>query len=174
MDQERQHVYWTKIEVPHHAWCLHLVATDAGLCLITLPTESFDTVERWAKKHVPDAIMLHDEAKLESYSYEIIEYFRGLRKKFTFSFDLRGTPFQCQVWEALLEIPFGKTQSYSAIAARIGRPKAVRAVGAANGENPIPIVIPCHRVIGKNGTLTGYRGGIDIKKDLLQFEGMMP
>lgn len=167
-----EQVYWTKIEVPYNSWNLYLAATNVGLCLITLPNETFETVEGWTKKHIPGAILLHDKVNLEPYSREIIEYFSGTRKKFTFSFDLKGTPFQIQVWEALLEIPFGKTQSYSEIAVHIGRPTAVRAVGAANGENPIPIVIPCHRVIGKNGTLTGYRGGINIKSKLLQFEGI--
>ncbi len=173
MTQLVKYIYWTKIEVPNNTWCLYLAATDEGLCLVTLPSETFDTVKSFAKKYVPDAILLQDDIKLTPYSQQIIEYFGGKRKKFNFSLDLKGTPFQRQVWEALWEIPFGQTQSYSAIAKRIGRPTAVRAVGAANGENPLPIVIPCHRVIGKNGTLTGYRGGIDIKKDLLQLEGLV-
>jgi methylated-DNA-[protein]-cysteine S-methyltransferase len=84
---------------------------------------------------------------------------------------MRGTHFQKQVWEALLAIPFGETRSYAQIANQIGNPKATRAVGAANGQNPIPIIVPCHRVIGANGKLTGFGGGLEIKDQLLALEG---
>ena len=84
---------------------------------------------------------------------------------------MRGTHFQKQVWEALLAIPFGETRSYAQIANQLGNPKATRAVGAANGQNPIPIIVPCHRVIGANGKLTGFGGGLEIKDQLLSLEG---
>jgi methylated-DNA-[protein]-cysteine S-methyltransferase len=98
------------------------------------------------------------------------EYFRGARKDFDLMLAPRGTEFQLAVWHELQCIPYGTTLSYGALAQRIGRPNAVRAVGAANGANPIPIVIPCHRVIGANGTLTGYGGGLNIKRALLALE----
>ena len=100
-------------------------------------------------------------------------YFAGKRQQFDLPLAQEGTDFQQQVWQALQGIPYGITCSYSDIAGRIGRPKAVRAVGAANGQNKIAIVIPCHRVIGSNGTLTGYAGGLDKKEILLKLEGSL-
>jgi methylated-DNA-[protein]-cysteine S-methyltransferase len=104
---------------------------------------------------------------------QLEEYFAGKRGIFDFKFQPAGTGFQQEVWKELLNIPFGTTVSYADVARKIGRPAAARAVGAANGSNPIPIVIPCHRVIGSNGTLTGYGGGLDIKRKLLEQEGVL-
>ena len=101
---------------------------------------------------------------------QLREYFAGERKIFSLSLEPRGTEFQRAVWSELQRIPYGETISYTQLAARIGRPKAVRAVGAANGANPIPIIIPCHRVIGNDGTLTGFGGGLPLKKRLLELE----
>jgi methylated-DNA-[protein]-cysteine S-methyltransferase len=98
------------------------------------------------------------------------EYFAGERKQFDLEIDPPGTEFQKSVLTALLEIPYGETRSYLEIAERIGNPKAVRAVGGANGNNPIAVIIPCHRVIGKNGSLTGFGGGLDLKSKLLGLE----
>jgi methylated-DNA-[protein]-cysteine S-methyltransferase len=102
---------------------------------------------------------------------QLREYFAGARKTFDLELAPRGTPFQLDVWKALCEVPYGETITYAELARRIGRPNAVRAVGAANGANPIPIIVPCHRVIGSNGTLTGYGGGIERKQFLLALEG---
>lgn len=102
---------------------------------------------------------------------ELEEYFAGTRRTFAVPLAPKGTPFQQAVWHALLDIPYGDTVSYGELAARIGRPGAVRAVGAANGANPIPVIIPCHRVIGSDGKLTGYGGGIERKQWLLAHEG---
>jgi methylated-DNA-[protein]-cysteine S-methyltransferase len=104
---------------------------------------------------------------------ELNEYFQGSRKFFSFEMDLRGTEFQKKVWNELLNIPYGKTISYEALAIRIGNIKTIRAVGLANGQNPIAIVVPCHRVIGKNGDLVGYGGGMDNKIWLLRHEGAL-
>lgn len=103
---------------------------------------------------------------------QLEEYFAGKRKDFDLPLSPAGTAFQQSVWKALMTIPFGKTASYSDIAQGISNPNAVRAVGLANGRNPIPIVIPCHRVIGKDGSLTGYGGGLPIKEKLLALEGI--
>lgn len=103
---------------------------------------------------------------------ELDEYFRGKLREFSVPLAPEGTAFQRDVWNALLALPYGATTSYGELAHRIGRPAAVRAVGAANGANPIPIVIPCHRVIGRDGSLTGYGGGIAIKQFLLRLEGV--
>lgn len=101
---------------------------------------------------------------------QLVEYFAGQRKSFDLRLSPRGTDFQLKVWEELKKIPFGETTSYGEIARRIGKPTASRAVGAANGKNPIPIVVPCHRVVGADGRLTGFGGGLPIKSALLQLE----
>ena len=101
---------------------------------------------------------------------QLNDYFAGKLKKFSLKFDFAGTKFQKEVWQALARIPFGETRSYGEIAREIGRPKAVRAVGAANGKNPISIIVPCHRVIGSNGKLTGFAGGLKTKAFLLKTE----
>src|SRR5664279_2896526 len=98
-------------------------------------------------------------------------YFAGQLRRFDLPLDMEGTPFQLRVWRELERIPYGETRSYRQIAAAIGAPRAVRAVGAANGANPIPIVVPCHRVIGASGKLVGYGGGLPLKKRLLELEG---
>ncbi|MFL5327315.1 MAG: methylated-DNA--[protein]-cysteine S-methyltransferase [Gemmataceae bacterium] len=107
---------------------------------------------------------------LQSAAVQLKEYFLGQRRAFDLPLRLEGTAFQQQVWKALCEIPYGTTISYAELARRIGNPKACRAVGLANGRNPVGIVVPCHRVIGANGTLTGYGGGLDRKEFLLDWE----
>ncbi len=102
---------------------------------------------------------------------QLSEYLSGERKEFSLPLDLRGTAFQLMVWKELLKIPYGRTSSYSEIAARIGRPNAARAVGAAVGANPVPIIVPCHRVIGNDGSLVGFGGGLVLKRRLLYLEG---
>jgi len=121
------------------------------------------------RRPVDPAWRLVDERELRI-AAELAEYFAGTRRTFEVRLAPQGTPFQRRVWEAVAAIPYGKTRSYGAIAAEIGAPSAVRAVGAANGQNPWPIVVPCHRVIGSDGSLTGYGGGLPIKRALLDFE----
>jgi methylated-DNA-[protein]-cysteine S-methyltransferase len=104
---------------------------------------------------------------------QLTEYFAGKRQTFSLPLNAGGTIFQNEVWSALADIPFGQLRSYSDIAIAIDRPKAVRAVGAANGRNPLPIIVPCHRVIGSNGSLTGFAGGIPLKTKLLELEGAL-
>jgi methylated-DNA-[protein]-cysteine S-methyltransferase len=106
----------------------------------------------------------------ETVAKQLNEYFEGRRKSFDLNLKPRGTPFQLSVLDALKKIPYGKTSTYGDIASSIGRPRAVRAVGAANGRNPLPIVIPCHRVIGSDGSLTGFGGGLPAKQYLLTLE----
>jgi len=104
---------------------------------------------------------------------ELNEYFNGERRRFTVPLDTQGTHFQRKVWHALMDVEFGQTKSYQEIALAINNPKAVRAVGAANGKNPISIIVPCHRIIGANGKLTGYAGGLERKEWLLKHEGIL-
>jgi methylated-DNA-[protein]-cysteine S-methyltransferase len=113
---------------------------------------------------------LRDGAPLRQAREELEEYFAGTRRKFSVTLDPAGTPFQHRVWAALCEIPYGTTISYGELARRIGQPQASRAVGMANGRNPISIIVPCHRVIGANGTLTGYGGGLERKRFLIALE----
>jgi O-6-methylguanine DNA methyltransferase len=107
------------------------------------------------------------------YARQLEEYFAGKRRAFDVPLDLRGTEFQKRCWQELLKIPYGETRSYAEIARAIGNPSAVRAVGLANGQNPIAIVVPCHRVIGSDGSLTGYGGGLEVKRRLLELEGAL-
>lgn len=120
-----------------------------------------------------DATALPEDAPnalTEAVCRQLDEYFAGTRTTFDFPLRLQGTPFQEKVWAALRDIPYGETRSYQQIAQAIGQPKACRAVGMANHRNPIYIVVPCHRVVGANGALTGYGGGLDMKKALLELE----
>lgn len=111
-----------------------------------------------------------DRAVFQNAITQLDEYFAGRRKTFDLALFPQGTAFQTQVWNALQTIPYGETISYKELAQRIGKPKTIRAVGAANGANPIPIIIPCHRVIGLDGSLTGFGGGLPLKKRLLELE----
>jgi O-6-methylguanine DNA methyltransferase len=117
---------------------------------------------------------VHDETRTKPCAHELAAYFRGELREFTVALDLRGTEFQLQCWRALLDIPYGQTRSYAEIARAVGRPTAFRAVGMANHSNPIPIIVPCHRVLAANGTLCGYGGGLDVKRTLLELEGAWP
>jgi methylated-DNA-[protein]-cysteine S-methyltransferase len=118
----------------------------------------------------PEPDWIFNEKPFAEACRQLEEYFSGIRKEFELPLHLSGTEFQVQVLEELQKIPYGETTSYGDIAKRIGRPKAMRAVGAANGRNPIPIIIPCHRVIGSSGDLTGFGGGLDTKEALLRLE----
>jgi len=145
---------------------LMLVAGDAGLSAIIWESDEFQRAHiRRIAAMTPHPVLLDAEGQLD-------EYFAGERRAFDLPLDFVGTAFQCRVWAALLTIPYGETRSYGQIAAQIGHPKAVRAVGAANGRNPLSIVAPCHRVIGADGTLTGFGGGLAAKAVLLRLEGV--
>lgn len=111
--------------------------------------------------------------KIAPYARQLEEYLAGHRRQFDLPLDLRGTEFQKRCWQELLKIPYGETRSYADIARAIGNPAAVRAVGLANGQNPIAIIVPCHRVIGSDGSLTGYGGGLETKRKLLELEGAL-
>lgn len=162
-------VYWTAFQ--YENWLLNIAATDRGLCFLSLPNESFEKMIHWIDLHIPNAILEENGEKMKLYTNQFKHYFQGNRFEFTLPLDLRGTPFQLSVWHAMLQIAHGQTQSYSELASLIRNPRAVRAVGAAIGANPVLIAVPCHRVIGKNGALTGYRGGMEAKRKLLLLEG---
>ncbi len=121
---------------------------------------------------VPEGYELRETPLLQEVRRQLNAYFAGKLKVFDIPYSLEGTPFQQKVWRALCDIPYGTCITYGELAKRIGDPKACRAVGMANGRNPLPIIVPCHRVIGSGGKLTGYTGGLDIKTKLLQIEGV--
>jgi methylated-DNA-[protein]-cysteine S-methyltransferase len=150
--------------VPSPVGTLKLVASDQGLVAILWEKDDPDRVRLGAMKESPDHSVLAETER------QLGDYFAGRRQQFAVPLDFRGTDFQRQVWMALLAIPFGETRSYSQIAQQIGRPSASRAVGAANGRNPISIIAPCHRVLGANGALTGFAGGLAAKEHLLGHE----
>lgn len=139
--------------------------------MISLPDDTHVSMESWISKKFPSAKLIEHHSRLSPYLEQLQSYCKGRSKSFEMPLDLQGTRFQISVWQALMTIPYGQICSYFDIAKMIDNPNAIRAVGSANGANPIPIVIPCHRVIGKNGTLTGYSGGLRMKEKLLQLEG---
>ncbi|OBZ18286.1 cysteine methyltransferase [Bacillus sp. FJAT-27264] len=161
-------IYWTLLD--YKEWHFYIATTEQGLCYIGSQGKLFSETSSWAARRFPGSPLVEDEARLRPYLTELKEYLNGERQNFISPADLIGTPFQLDVWRALREIPYGSTWSYSDIAERIGRPSAVRAVGTAIGANPVLITVPCHRVIGKNGSLTGFRGGLEMKKRLLELE----
>ncbi|WP_235174405.1 methylated-DNA--[protein]-cysteine S-methyltransferase [Tomitella biformata] len=145
---------------------LTLISTDGVLSGLYLPQHS----------HPPAAAALGPrvETGLDAAITQLAEYFAGERTAFTVPVILRGTEFQRQVWELLRLIPFGQTRSYAQLSADLGNPAAIRAVAAANGRNPVSIMVPCHRVIGSDGALVGYAGGLERKRRLLELEGALP
>ena len=159
------HLYLKKIKSP--IGTLTLYANDKGLRAIEWPHE-----QRKALK-LPKAVKADEHKILLSAAKQLSEYFGGKRKFFNIPLSMEGTEFQKSVWMALQSIPFGETRSYGELAKQIRNPKASRAVGAANGRNPLSIIVPCHRVIGANGSLTGFAGGLDIKESLLKLEGSL-
>lgn len=143
---------------------LQLVASEKGLAAVLWQTDNPGRV-----RFVPVSPDENHPVLLET-ERQLNDYFAGKRKSFSVALDFKGTEFQKKVWAALLTIPFGETRSYGQIAQQIENPKAVRAVGAANGKNPISIIAPCHRVVGSTGKLTGFAGGLEIKARLLALE----
>ncbi|MGL5598415.1 MAG: methylated-DNA--[protein]-cysteine S-methyltransferase [Aeromonas sp.] len=143
-----------------------------GPLLIAIDQDGLRHVEfcQGERPVIPQAQWQQDDKALAPYTSQFIAYFAGQLQQFDLPMAARGTPFQQAVWGALCDIPYGETVSYLDIAQAIGNPKAVRAVGAANGRNPLSIIVPCHRVIGRSGDLTGYAGGLTIKRALLALE----
>jgi len=144
---------------------LTLVASDDGVSRVL-----FDGQTPGQVGLASDLPVIDDDPVLLAAEAQIHEYFAGDRKDFDLPLDLHGTEFQVEAWRALASVPYGETTSYGEQAERIGRPGAFRAVGAANGKNPVPIILPCHRIVGANGSLTGFAGGLELKQWLLSME----
>ena len=157
--------YWHK-KIKSPIGVLDLVANDKSLLIVQMENHTHDHMKNLSLKDGSHhKVLMVTEKQLK-------EYFEGTRKRFDIPIAFNGTEFQKQVWSELLNIPYGKYVTYGVQASKIGRPKAVRAVGACNGKNPISIIVPCHRVIGASGSLTGYAGGLSVKQKLLKLEGI--
>lgn len=145
---------------------------ERGLCQVEFGAfaDAEGKLRSWSKRWYGTSLWQRDPEALSDAAGQLREYFAGSRKWFDIPLALRGTPFQVKVWQALLEVPYGETRSYKQIAERIGSPKAVRAVGGSNNRNPVPLIVPCHRIIGAGGALVGYAGGMYVKTFLLEHE----
>lgn len=152
---------------------MELLFIDTPLGQMALAEEDGALIRLYLPGEGTPRLMPHETPLLREGREQLLAYLRGERKNFELPLAPRGTPFQCAVWEELRRIPYGTTCTYGELAARIGNPRAVRAVGQANHRNPLPIFIPCHRVIGANGALTGYAGGLELKRSLLELEGIV-
>jgi methylated-DNA-[protein]-cysteine S-methyltransferase len=168
-------MWYTSMESP--IGTLLAAVSEQGLCTIEFTADEMgmSQLKAWSTRWTPGIIpeRIEQPGSLEQLSRtieQLEEYFNGTRQSFDLKLDLRGTPFQLKVWQQLQRIPYGTVCSYKDIAIRIGQPKAVRAVGGANNRNPIPIIVPCHRVIGAGGALVGFGGGVDTKEKLLHIE----
>jgi O-6-methylguanine DNA methyltransferase len=153
---------------------LRLASTAAGLAFLELPHSNGNGFAGWLRRWAPGARVEQGFAPNQSAAKQLTEYLAGKRRDFELALDLRGTEFQLAVWRALCAIPYGETISYGEQARRVGQPNAPRAVGAANGANPIAIIVPCHRVVAADGKLGGYGGGLPLKKRLLALEHAQP
>ncbi|MFA0922148.1 methylated-DNA--[protein]-cysteine S-methyltransferase [Xanthomonas fragariae] len=153
---------------PSPIGALSVAADNTGVHYILFAQNRYDAVARARWVHDPDAPLVCEARE------QLLDYLHGGRRRFDLPLAPTGTPFQLEVWHMLAQIRFGQTWSYAQLAQAVGRPAASRAVGAANGRNPLPIVLPCHRVIGTNGALTGFGGGLPTKQALLQLEGWSP
>lgn len=169
MNSVDETLYWSSIS--YQGEDFRLLAAEHGLLYIAWPREPEDALSRYRDLRAPGASLVYDRQRLSAAARQLEEYWAGERRTFTLDMDLRGTPFQVGVWRCLQQIPYGQVVSYSELARRSGRPEAVRAVGTAVGRNPLPIIIPCHRVMGKNGNLTGFQGGLSWKARMLRLEG---
>ncbi|MGO4887608.1 methylated-DNA--[protein]-cysteine S-methyltransferase [Anaerobacillus sp. MEB173] len=170
---KRQFIFYGEMDSPLGP--LTIVSSSQGVCHIEFGSieQTLPQLKGWLKKHFLKFELILNQEKSQPVITQLQEYFSGERYQFDLSLDLVGTPFQIRVWEALQKIDYGETRSYKQLAQDIGAPKAVRAIGGANNKNPIPIIIPCHRVIGSNGAMVGYGGGLDKKEHLLEIEGSL-
>ncbi len=150
---------------------IYVASTENGVCKISVPRESRKDFFEWIRRHSDVENVVDNRARNKEVLDQLTRYFNGKLATFTCPIDLIGTPFQVRVWKELSKIPYGTTITYKNLAKRVSAPRAFQAVGRANGANPLPIIVPCHRVLGKNGALVGYSCGIKTKEFLLRLEG---
>lgn len=164
-------LYYDEMQAP--TGIITITSSFAGLCRLDFKSyaDNKDKMAIWAKRWYGEHEYIHSSTHVEPVVAQLREYFAGERQGFDLPLDLQGTDFQRLVWHGLLAIPYGEVVSYKWIAEHIGNPTAVRAVGGANNRNPVPLIVPCHRVIGMNGQLVGYGSGLPLKQLLLELEG---
>lgn len=161
-------IFYTHLDTP--VGLLLVASSNQGLIRIILPGEGRKYLFSRLRKEYSKETLVENGEKNQEAVEQLKEYFNGSRESFSLRLDIRGTEFQKSVWKAVVQVPYGQTCSYGEIARRIGKPRACRAVGLANKTNSLPIVIPCHRIIGSDGSMTGYGGGIPLKEKLLKLE----
>ncbi|QJC52707.1 methylated-DNA--[protein]-cysteine S-methyltransferase [Paenibacillus albicereus] len=169
MSAEENVLYWSVLEMD--GWRLHAAADSEGFAFCGSQDAPFEELAEWAGARRPGSRLERSDAVLQPYLDELAALLSGKSREFRLPLSLGGTAFQREVWDELRRIPYGETRTYLQIAEAIGRPSAARAVGAAIGANPVLMPVPCHRVVGSGGALTGYRGGLEMKRRLLALEG---
>lgn len=152
---------------------IYVASTDKGVCKVSVPRQTKKDFITWLRENFDDSEVIDNKSRNREVIDQLTRYFNGKLAKFTVAIDLHGTPFQVRVWKELQRISYGSTISYKQLAKRLGTSRGFQAVGRANAANPVPIIIPCHRVIGTDGSLVGYASGIKTKEFLLKLEGAL-
>ncbi len=152
---------------------IYVASTEKGVCKISVPRQTKRDFLRWLREHFDDNEVTDNKSRNKEVIDQLVRYFNGKLAKFTVPVDMIGTPFQMRVWKDLTKIPYGTTITYKQLAKRLGTSMGFQAVGRANASNPVPIIIPCHRVLGTDGSLVGYSSGIKTKEFLLKLEGAL-
>jgi methylated-DNA-[protein]-cysteine S-methyltransferase len=171
-NDRRETIHWCEFDSA--IGTMRIASSERGVVYLELPLENGRGFRGWMKRHAPEAELIEAFKPNREYIEQLAEYLAGKRREFEIPVDVRATEFQCAVYDELARIGYGELRSYGDVAKAVGRPTAVRAVGAANGANPIAIIIPCHRVIASSGHLQGYGGGLELKARLLAMEQSLP
>ena len=170
--ETQETIHWTEFDTP--VGMMRIASGERGVVYLELPLENGRGFRGWMKRHAPKAKLIEAFEPNSEYIAQVAQYLAGKRREFDVPLDVRGTEFQRAVYDQLCGIGYGELRSYGDVARAVGRPNAVRAVGAANGANPIALIIPCHRVIASSGQLQGYGGGLELKAHLLAMEQSLP
>ncbi len=152
---------------------IYVASTDKGVCKVSVPRQSKRDFFGWLRENFDDGEVVDNKSRNKEVMDQLNRYFNGRLAKFTCTVHLIGTPFQVRVWKELSKIPYGTTISYKQLAKRLGTSRGFQAVGRANAANPVPIIVPCHRVVGTDGSLVGYASGVKTKEFLLKLEGAL-
>ena len=152
---------------------IYIASTDKGVCKVSVPRQTKKDFFRWLRENFDDSEVVDNKSRNKEVMDQLNRYFNGKLAKFNLAVDMRGTPFQLRVWKELQKISYGTTISYKQLAKRLGTSRGFQAIGRANAANPLPIIVPCHRVLGTDGTLIGYASGVKTKEFLLKLEGSL-
>jgi len=152
---------------------IYVASTEKGVCKIAVPRQTKKDFIRWLNENFDDSEVVDNKSRNKEIIEQLSRYFNGKLARFTCPTDFHGTPFQIRVWKELIKISYGTTMSYKQLARRVGSSRGFQALGRANASNPLPIIVPCHRVLGANGSLVGYSSGVKTKEFLLKLEGAL-